>query len=298
MAKAVSKTRKLVAFLAAVICIALAIALYCMELEGKDFPSGSNFKSSDDFVRMIDVGQGDCTLIYSNGYSALIDTGTNESANEVLKVLDECDIDEIDVLILSHLHDDHTGGVGKIAEFYGIKNVILPEISIESEGLTDAELAINKVRSVGGGIYNAVSGLNFSIGEFEITVLASYGDMRDENNRSIFVVAKTAGRKFLFTGDAEEKAERKLLEEGLNLKCDVLKVGHHGSNTSSSEEFLKAVRPRYAAISAGIGNTYDHPHNEILASFEKLDTKIYRTDYNGDITFYIENGNIKVKTEK
>ena len=286
--------------------LALIIGLICLlafvfVISNKDsgiLKTSSDFDALQDFVRVIDVGQGDSALIYSNGYSALIDTGTSDSASDVCKVLKECGIEEIDVLLITHLHADHTGGVSKIAEFFEIKNVILPEISIESEGLTSAELIINKVTESGGGVFNAKPGMNFRIGEFEITVLAAYGNMPDENNRSIMTMAKIGDKKFMFTGDAESKAEKALLKEGLNLKCDVFMAGHHGSSTSNTDELLSAMKPKYAVISAGENNMYGHPHREVLAAFEHIGAKIYRTDYNGDITFYINDGKINPKTER
>lgn len=297
MAEGSLNKRKIIAFAVTLLCIVTVIALFFGNF-GSSPLNQEEFDVSSDFVRFIDVGQGDSILIYSNGYSALIDTGTSDSANEICSQLDSCKIKDIDVVILSHLHDDHTGGIKQISEIYGIKNVILPEISIESETLSDAQFVINKMRETGGGIYNAVSGMNFSIGEFEITVLASFGEMKDENNRSVIVVAEIEDRKFLFTGDAEAKTEKALLNEGINLKCDVLKAGHHGSNTSSCDEFLEAVKPRFVAISVGRENSYGHPHNTILSAFERIKAEVYRTDYDGDITFSVEDGNLKVETEK
>ncbi len=256
------------------------------------------FDTSQDFVRILDVGQGDSILIYSNGYSALIDTGIETYANDICEQLDGCKIKTIDVMLISHLHSDHTGGISGICERFNIDNAVLPEISVESEGLGSAELLINTVTKGGGNVYTATQGMNFKIGEFEITVLASFDKMSDENNRSLMVCAQIGNRKFIFTGDAEVKAENALLAEGLDLKCDVFKAGHHGSSTSNSEPFLKAMRPRYVAISVGKDNMYGHPHNEVLADFEALGAEIYRTDRNGDITFYINNGSIKAETER
>lgn len=251
-----------------------------------------------DFVKIIDVGQAECILLYSNGQSALIDAGLDSTSNDVAIALQECGIKELDVLMISHLHSDHSGGVPNLFDNFLVKNLILPELSIGSEGMSHAQFAINAVTNSGGEVFNAVQGMNFLIGDFEITVLASYGDMDDENDRSIIAVAEIEGKKFLFTGDAETKVENKLLKEGIDLKCDVLKAGHHGSSTSSSEKFIQAVSPRFAAISCGKDNMYGHPHNEILALFESKGIKIYRTDIAGDITFLVEDGNIKVETEK
>ena len=248
-----------------------------------------------DFIKVLDVGQSECIFIYSNGYSALIDTGLSTYSGDVSYELGRWKIKKLDVLMISHLHNDHTGGIPDLLGIYDVENLILPELSIESEGMAEAQFAINAVTKSGGNVYNAVQGMNFSIGEFEVTILASYGNMDDENNRSVIAVAEIDGVRFLFTGDAEEKVEKRLLEEGLDLKCEVLKVGHHGSHSSSGDEFLKAVDPRYAVISCGEGNMYGHPHNEVLSALENLNSKIYRTDTKGNITFYIVDGEITVK---
>ncbi len=252
----------------------------------------------DDFVKIIDVGNADSILIYSNGYSALIDVGLSASAGEISACLEELDIKNIDVLIFSHLHNDHTGGIEKLLTKYSVSKLILPEISVESEGLGDAELAINTVTRSGGEVFNAKQGMNFEIGDFEITVLAAFNQLDGENNRSVITSANLNGIKFLFMGDAESAAEKLLLKEGLDLKSDVIKIGHHGSGGSSSDELLKAARPRYAAISVGEGNSYGHPHNETLARLQYINAEVLRTDYDGDITFIVKDNKLSVKTEK
>lgn len=249
-------------------------------------------------VEIIDVGQGDSILLQSSGYSMLIDTGLYENSEAVCKTLSKYKIKELDVLLITHLDNDHTGGIASVVDLFDISNLILPELSVESEGLGSAELVINSVAKQGGEIYTASQGMNFQIGDFEITVLAAFDKMNEENNRSIITMAKIGGKKFLFTGDMEQKAEKALLKEGLDLSCDVLKVGHHGSNTSSTEDFLAAVNPTYAAISVGADNIYGHPHNQVLARFDAMNTKVYRTDLMGNIRFNIKNGRITVKTDR
>lgn len=290
----ISKKQMLSAFLALTICLVSLI----ISLVQNNFGNQTEKSERDaDFVRFLDVGQGDAALVFSNGYTALIDTGTPDSASELCSELQSLGIKTIDVLLLSHLHDDHTGGVKSIIENFKVLNLVLPELSVESDELGTAQLAINKVTSSGGGVYNAKQGMNFEIGDFELTVLAAYGDMSDENNRSIMLAAEIDGVKFLFTGDAEKKAEKQLLEEGLNLKCDVFKAGHHGSSTSNCDELLKAVRPRYVAVSSGKDNMYGHPHNEILSAFEYIGAEVFNTQNDGDITFYVNKGVLSVKTE-
>lgn len=250
-----------------------------------------------DFVEFIDVGQGDCALIYSNGQAALIDTGTFEAARNINKALEKHGIKDIDVLVISHLHDDHAGGIKGVFEFRDAKNVIMPEISTFSDGLYLAEYIINKTTKAGGGVYSAKQGMNFKIGDFELTVLLSLED-DNENNRSIVVAAEIDNKKFIFSGDGERMVENALLDEGLNLKCDVFKAGHHGSNTSNTYKLLKAMNPEYVAISVGADNLYGHPHSEVLERFGEMDIKTLRTDKNGNITFNVKNGELSVKTER
>jgi len=292
--------RKLLSLIIPLICVLITILAYggSKIFDYINQKTNSDAVSDDsDFVRFIDVGQGDCALIYSNGRTALIDTGTVVSSNEVCKELKDIGIKEIDVMMLSHLHSDHTGGVERITEDFKVKNLILPELSTFSEGMAAAQNAINSVTSSGGGVYNAVQGMNFDVGDFDITVLAAYSD-DEENNRSIFAMAQMEGKKFLFTGDAETKVEKLLIEEGLNLDCDVLKAGHHGSNTSSSKAFLDKVKPEKVAISVGADNSYGHPHNEVISRFKSMNTEIFRTDKSGSLTFYVKDGKISLKTEK
>ncbi len=289
--------RKITSVIVSLILILLVCIAYFVTSGSFEFGSTSQLDTSQDFVRFVDVGQGDCALIYSNGYSALIDTGTEASVGDLCASLEEYGIDKIDVLLISHLHTDHTGGIRGISEKYSVDNVILPEISVESEGLADAQFIINKVTNLGGKVHTAQQGMNFEIGEFELTVLAAFDEMSDENNRSLMVMAEIDGLKFMFTGDAETKVEKALLKEGLNLKCDVFKAGHHGSSTSNSEDFLKAMKPEFIAISAGKDNMYGHPHNEVLADFEAIGATVYRTDISGNLDFLIKNGKIVVATE-
>lgn len=278
------------------ILIGALIGTYYIAKNNRWFSSEA-ISADADFVEFIDVGQGDCALIYSNGQTALIDTGTGEAAAAICNRLEDYGIDDIDVLVISHLHDDHAGGIKGVFEFREAKNVIMPEISTFSDGLYLAEYIINKTTKAGGGVYSAKQGMNFKIGDFELTVLLALED-DDENNRSIVIAAEIEDRKFIFSGDGEKRVENALLDEGLNLKCDVFKAGHHGSNTSNTYKLLKAMNPEYVAISVGEGNSYGHPHSEVLERFGEMDIKSLRTDKNGNITFMVENGELSVKTER
>lgn len=301
MSKRASKKRLAVSVISALLSLAIvALVTFGRDSLSKFLNNVSNplkldFDTSQDFVRFLSVGQGDSILIYSNGRSMLLDTSTAEYQNEICAALNSCGITDIDLLMISHLHTDHTGSVQRICDDYGVKNLVLPELSVYSEGMSAAQYAVNAVTKSGGGVYNAEQGLNFKLGEFEITVLASYGDFEDENNQSLFVMAQIGGKRFMFSGDAEAVAEKRLLKEGLNLDCDVFKADHHGSSTSNTKAFLEAMSPKYAVISCGKDNMYGHPHDEVMSRFDKMHITPYRTDLQGDITFYVDDGKISIK---
>ena len=281
-----------------IICSAVCLAVFLGVVAFNRLLGDKTLDTDKSFVCMIDVAQGDSTLIYSKGYAALIDTGTEDNSGEVIDCLKSCGIEKLDALLITHLDSDHLGGIDDVTDSVDVDYLILPELSVESEGITLAELAINKVVSAGGETVTAKQGMNFSLGDFTITVLAQFSKLDSENNRSVITSAKIGDKRFLFTGDIEAKAERALIAENLDLKSDVLKVAHHGSSSSTISEFLDAVSPSYATISAGVNNRYGHPHSEVLSRLEKSCKEIYRTDLDGDITFYIDDNKIKVKTEK
>ena len=252
----------------------------------------------DSFVRMIDVGQGDSILLYSNGYSALIDTGPAENATDLVADLHSLGIEIIDVLILTHLHLDHTGGVTDIYDHFQVENLLLPGLSTFSEGIYSAQFAIDKMTRKGKGVYSAEDGMRFKLGEIEMEIVANYYDSDNENNRSLIIKALLDSKSFLFMADAESQTEKMLIAQNKDIDCDVLKVGHHGSSTSTIKAFLEIATPEIALISVGKKNIYNQPHNSTTALLKKFGCKIYRTDKDGSITLRVENNKIKVEKEK
>ena len=296
--------RKTAVSATAVLTIAIFIIAFANKLFGDKLRSAFaqdaavDFDKTQDFVKIMDVGQADAALIYSNGCSAMIDAGLSSSVNDIAKDLKCADIKDIDALLITHLHMDHAGALAKIAMSFPIDNLIIPNRDSTAEAMPTVNEAEKRVVAEKGRVFTATEGMNFDIGEFEITVLAYFPDAKNENDRSVITMAKIGDKKFLFTGDAEKATEADVLAEKLNIDCDVLKVGHHGSKSSSSEEFLKAASPEYAAISVGKDNSYSHPNSKTLASLRNCGAKIYRTDRDGDISFFVENSDIRVSTEK
>ncbi|MBQ3817227.1 MAG: MBL fold metallo-hydrolase [Clostridia bacterium] len=258
---------------------------------------GEELHPDADFIEFLDVGQGDSILIYSNGQSALIDTGTEKSGIDICRELGKLSIKEIDVVLETHLHMDHVGGIERIVNRFNIRNLILPDLNTNSEGFPAAKAAKETVLKSDGAVYTAVSGMNFNIGEFEITVIAYYPEKEEENDRSIICMAKKGDIRFLLTADAERAAEFQMIEDNIDFGCDVLKVAHHGSKTSTCKEFLYAAKPKYAVISVGSSNDFSHPNKGVLKTLKGFACKVYRTDKQGNIVFDITSGEMKITTE-
>lgn len=258
---------------------------------------GDETKASDeDTVRFIDVGQGDSILISSNGYNALIDFGDeSDHGSELLDALRSYKIERLDCIILSHYDMDHVGGAPKILKALDVEYALLPELSDkEANDFDDFQYALE---NSGAEVSIARVGTLVNIGDFDITVIGHYADESDSNDRSVVLMAKCGGKKFLLTGDAGADIENRLMEEGINLDCDVYKAAHHGSRNSNTLDFIKAASPEYGVISCSSSNQYGHPHTEVLTNLETVGAKIYRTDRSGDMTFKIENGEIIPSTE-
>ncbi len=290
--------RELITVITAVLCIVVFTILLFYARDPSLFGgknTGEVVSFDDDFVKFMDVGQGDGAIIYSNGYCAVIDMGEAVAADAVLADLSRLNVNQIDMVIVSHYHTDHIGSFNEISAEYPIKNMIGPEVT--KYNISAAKNAKETVLKQGGSFYEGIFGLNFMVGEFKVTVLGYYNSY-DENDRSLYLMAEIDGVKFLFTGDGETQAEAELLERTKAIDCDVLKVAHHGSRGSTGYEFLKYAKPEYAVVSSGVGNEYGHPHIETMKALENANAEIYRIDTQGDITFYVDDGEIEIKTEK
>jgi competence protein ComEC len=216
----------------------------------------------------IDVGQGDAALIRTPKGDILIDAGTNSSEDQLKAYLDQLGVTELEYAVFTHPHEDHIGGADMILNTYTVKRVILPDKEHDSKTF---ERMLDAIEAEHCEVIMATPDKTFKVGDLTCTILAPIGTAYTElNNYSVVIRAEYGDTSVLFTGDAEVYAEKEMLEryffKGL-LDCDILKVGHHGSDTSSSQAFLYAVSPVHAVISVGEGNTYDHPKQEILSRY-------------------------------
>ena len=239
----------------------------------------------------IDVGQGDAALIRTEAGDILIDAGTNSSEEELKAYLDSMGVKDLEYAVFTHPHEDHIGGADMVLSTYNVKRVILPDATSTSKTF---ERMMDAIEAEKCEVIEARPDETFTVGEMTCTILAPISTSYTEtNNYSVVIRADYGETSVLFTGDAEVDSEAEMLEryrfKGL-LDCDLLKSGHHGSDTSSSQEFLNAVTPTYAVISVGEGNTYDHPKQETLTKYDAMKIRYFRTDKEGSIVFVSTGG--------
>lgn len=232
-------------------------------------------------VHFIDVGQGDSILAESNGHFMLIDAGENDQADTVIRYLKQAGVTSLDYVIGTHPHSDHIGGLDKVIDEFTIGKIILPPVEHTSRTFEDV---LNTISNKGLKITRPVPGDSYSLGDASFTVVApvkEYGN--DLNNWSVGIRLAYGSNSFLMCGDAESKAEADMIGSGEVLSADVLKAGHHGSSTSTSDAFLKKVSPSYVVIQCGKDNSYGHPHRETMEKLEKAGCQVFRTDEDGTV---------------
>ena len=247
-------------------------------------------------VRFIDVGEGDCSVVKTpEGKAVMIDTGLREYRTQMLTSLESMGINSLEALILTHSHDDHIGSAASLFDALDISELVLPNVADYSAYKDVIEAAQAK----GAKITRAASPKRMVLDGAVFDFLYDGSDSEDFGSNSSIVIRLTFGKvSFLFTGDMEEPQERALLEEMTDLRSQVLKIGHHGSETSSCEDFLEEVSPEYAVISVGRDNSYGHPDLAVLERLENECKKIFRTDKNSDVTAVTDGESVKILTKK
>lgn len=236
-------------------------------------------------VTFLDVGQGDCTIVQTEDHQMVIDTGNNNQGGVVVDWLLAHGITELDYLVLTHPDADHIGGADDVLRAITVDTVIMPDVANDTMTYDEvAELIEEQQIPV---IFPEV-GTQYTLGDAGFTILCPQPDEVNENDlngSSVGMKLVHGTNSFVLCGDAEEESENHMVETfGGSLEADVLKCGHHGSSTATSDAFLKAVNPTWAVISCGIDNSYGHPHQEVLAKLAEDDVQVYRTDQLGTIT--------------
>lgn len=228
-------------------------------------------------VEYIDVGQADSILLSSGGEYMLIDAGNNEDGGDVVAYLRKAGVDSLKYAVGTHPHADHIGGMDDVLNAFDVDNVLLPDATTNTKTFSDVLDAVERNDST---VTVPKQGDTYRLGDTSITVITAQKSA-DLNNTSIVLKAAYGNTSFLFMGDAETEVENAILSAGVNVKCDVLKVGHHGSDTSTGDAFLSAVSPKAAVISCGAGNSYGHPSQSTLDKLTGV--PVWRTDLNGTI---------------
>lgn len=232
-------------------------------------------------VHFIDVGQGDATLIACDGHYMLIDAGNNDKGTTVQSYLMSQGVEKLDYVIGTHPDADHIGGLDVVIYKFACDTIIMPDVANDTRTYDDV---VQAMKSKGYQTTYPVVGETYTLGGATFTIVAPNADYgNDMNDWSVGVLVQNGNNRFLFTGDAEEKAEEDILNNGIDISADVYAAAHHGSKTATSQAFLDKVSPTYVVISAGEGNKYGHPHAEVLNRLRAAGISVFRTDEQGTI---------------
>ncbi len=256
-----------------------------------DIPENSNFE-----VHFIDVGQADSALIECDGETMMIDGGNVADSNVVAAYLKKEDVTELNYVVCSHAHEDHVGGLSGALSVTKADNIYAPKTETNTKAYKNFK---KKAEEQNVEIKHPNVGDEIQLGSSTVEFLGPVDENgKDLNSTSIVLKITYGNTSFLFTGDAESDEEEEILNSGADLKSTVLKVGHHGSRTSTSYPFLREVMPQYAVISVEKGNSYGHPNEETLSKLSDAGEEVYRTDESGDIVMTSDGNNISITTSK
>lgn len=252
------------------------------------------------YIHMIDCGQGDCFLFEENGKYALIDCGTRSSTDEVADYLKNEQVDKFEFIVGTHQHDDHMGGMNEIISNYECETIYMPKIKSDIVTANWYLQLMSKIKKDKIKVVNPQIGDTFYLEDAKFTVIGQLSSEEAKNNvndYSTVIHVSYGDMDFVFTGDAETKVERQMLDMQNVSECEVLKAGHHGSDTSTSKEFLEAVNPKYCLISCGVGNKYEHPCTSTMKMLKKEKVEVYRTDELGSVVLEVTANDITFSTK-
>lgn len=246
-------------------------------------------------VTYLNVGQGDAALIACDGHYMLIDGGDTSCSNQMYSYLKRNEISTLDIVVASHAHADHVGGLSGALNYAKAELVLCPVTEYDTDAFRDF---VKYAGKNGPGITVPGKLTTYSLGSATVKILGLNAGS-SENDTSIILSVTYLDKVFLFTGDAEREAEQAVLAECPELlAADVLKVGHHGSADATTYPFLREILPEYAVISCGAGNPYGHPTDNVLSRLRDAEVTVLRTDLHGDITIGYDGSEWYVSTEK
>ncbi len=248
-------------------------------------------------VYFLDVGQGASQLLVTpSGKTMLIDAGNNDKEQVMLDYMKQYHISKLDVVIGTHPDADHIGGLDKVIDQIPVETIYMPKVQSNTKTF---ESVLKSIKNKGLKVKTAKAGLSWDLDdEVHVDMLAPTRSYDDSNNMSAVVKVTYGQTSFLLTDDAESASEKDMIASGADLQADVLLVGHHGSNSSTTLSFLKKVNPKYAVIQVGKGNTYGHPKSAILSRLQKQGVEVFRNDRQGTVEVDSDGSSIQISTER
>ncbi|MCL2826627.1 MAG: MBL fold metallo-hydrolase [Eggerthellaceae bacterium] len=276
---------------AAVVAVSISVASFAEPPKAAPVPDPPGILK----VEFIDVGQGDAALISCDGEHMLIDGGPTAESSKMYTILKDKGISHLDYVVFSHTDEDHVGGLSGALQYADVGACYGPTDARDTKAFASFK---KRLTDQGKGITVPDGTLDFALGGAEVTLMHVTVEGTDTNDDELVARIVYGSTSFLFTGDISSEAEKSLVDSGADIESTVLKVPHHGSNSSSSYAFLRAVNPSISVISVGADNDYGHPTEKVLSRYRDLGCALYRTDLQGDVTATSDGQTVTVQTAR
>ena len=250
-------------------------------------------------VHFLDMGNADCILVRQGDKNMLIDAAEPDNREDIIRYLQRQGVQKLDLVIATHPHADHIGAMFAVVEEFPIDRFVMSYVTEEATPTSNAYIRMLEALDTHNvAVEEAIPGTTYELGTARLQIVAPFEAVEDANDVSVVCRLTFGERSFLFTGDAGKKVENQMLDSPYVLRSDVLKLSHHGSNSGNSERFLYEVMPQYAVITCGEGNSYGHPHQEVMTRLKRQQIQSFRSDLHGTIVFKSDGQELTVITEK